>query len=175
MNKTTAMLAATALTLVSSSAALAMGTDTYVGMQLGLTSLQNENLTDQNNLNLYGAMIGTSINDKFSADLNFVNQGNYFHGMVDLYFHHALSSKITSRIGGGIGAIHFNEGTSGAYTDDTVNNDSTTKFAYQGAVELEYAVTETLGVFSGYHYVGWNDSNTDLHANEYLFGLHYYL
>ncbi len=175
MNKTTAMLAATALTLVSSSAALAIGTDTYVGMQLGLTSLQDENSTTVNNLNLYGAMIGTSINDKFSADLNFVNQGNYFHGMVDLYFHHALSSKITSRIGGGIGAIHFNEGTSSHYTDDTVDQDATTKFAYQGAVELEYAVTETLNVFSGYHYVGWTDSSNDKHANEYLFGLHYYL
>ena len=175
MNKTSVILSVAALTLLSSTAALAMGTNTYVGAQLGMTSMQTENDTVSNDLNLYGAMIGTTIRDNFSADLNLVNQGNYFHGMVDVYFNHALSSNITSRLGAGIGAIHFNEGNNSEFVDDSSNNDATTKFAYQGALELEYSVNDTLGFFSGYHYVGWSDSYSDQHANEYLFGMHYYL
>ena len=61
MNKTSVILSVAALTLLSSTAALAIGTNTYVGAQLGMTSVQSENNTDANNLNLYGAMIGTTV------------------------------------------------------------------------------------------------------------------
>ena len=105
MNKTSAILSVAALTLLSSTAALAMGTNTYVGAQLGFTGYSTDDVNEVNNFNLYGAMIGTTIRDKFSADLNVVNQGAYMHGMADVYFNHALSSNITSRIGGGI-AFH---------------------------------------------------------------------
>ena len=175
MNKTSAILSVAALTLLSSTAALAIGTNTYVGAQLGMTSVQSENNTDANNLNLYGAMIGTTVRDNFSADINFVNQGNYFHAMADMYFNHALSSNITSRLGGGVGVIHFNETAAVNPLIDGGDNEATSKFAYQGAFELDYSVSDTLGFFSGYHYVGWKDSNTDQHANEYLFGMHYFL
>ena len=167
MNKTSAILSVAALTLLSSTAALAMGTNTYVGAQLGLTGEASDNFNRDNNFNLYGAMVGTTIRDKFSADLNVVNQGEYMHGMADAYFNHALSSNITSRIGGGIGAIYFKS---------QPNQDSETKFAYQGAVELEYSVNDTLGFFSGYHYVGYSsDNDNGDYFNEYLFGMHYYL
>ncbi|MAR84082.1 MAG: hypothetical protein CMF55_04760 [Legionellales bacterium] len=169
MNKTSAILSVAALTLLSSTAALAMGTNTYVGAQLGLTGQAGDNFNGENNFNLYGAMVGTTIRDNFSADLNFVNQGEYFHGMADVYFNHALSSNVTSRIGGGIGAIYFK-------SQDLANQDSETKFAYQGAVELEYSVNDTLGFFSGYHYVSYSsDNDNGDYANEYLFGMHYYL
>ena len=166
MNKTSAILSVAALTLLSSTAALAMGTNTYVGAQLGFTGYSTDDVNEVNNFNLYGAMIGTTIRDKFSADLNVVNQGAYMHGMADVYFNHALSSNITSRIGGGIGAIYFRS---------QVDTDSRTEFAYQGAAELEYSVNDTLGFFSGYHYVAWNNNENGSHANEYLFGMHYYL
>ncbi len=175
MNKTSAILSVAALTLLSSTAALAMGTNTYVGAQVGLTGYADDSNSDANNFNLYGAMVGTTIRDNFSADLNFVNQGMYFHGMADVYFNHALSSNVTSRIGGGIGAIYFKSQDA----DDAKSvsaRDSETKFAYQGAVELEYSVNDTLGFFSGYHYVSYSsDNDHGEYANEYLFGMHYYL
>ena len=167
MNKTSAILSVAALTLLSSTAALAMGTNTYVGAQLGLTGQASENFNKENNFNLYGAMVGTTIRDNFSADLNLVNEGRYLHGMADVYFNHALSSNVTSRIGGGIGAIYFKS---------QADTDSETKFAYQGAVELEYSVNDTLGFFSGYHYVSYSsDNDNGDYNNEYLFGMHYYL
>ena len=176
MKKTSVILSIAAISMLSSTAALAIGANTYVGAQIGMTSLQTENNTDTNNLNLYGAMIGTTVRDMFSADINFVNQGNYFHAMADMYYNHSLSPKITSRLGGGVGVIHFNETDStNAVFIDGGDQDATSKFAYQGAFELDYSVSDTLGFFSGYHYVGWQDSNTDQHANEYLFGMHYFL
>ena len=169
MNKTSAILSVAALTLLSSTAALAIGTNTYVGAQVGFTGFSNDDQNNANEFNLYGAMVGTTIRDNFSADLNVVNQGAYMHGMADVYFNHALSSNVTSRFGGGIGAIYFK-------SQDALNIDSETKFAYQGAVELEYSVNDTLGFFSGYHYVSYSsDNDNDDHANEYLFGMHYYL
>lgn len=166
MNKTSAILSVAALTLLSSTAALAIGTNTFVGAQVGLTGSSDDNFSKENNFNLYGAMVGTTIRDNFSADLNIVNQGEYFHGMADVYFNRALSSNVTSRIGGGIGAIYFKS------QGDT---DSETKFAYQGIAELEYSVNESLGFFSGYHYVSYSSNDNGNYANEYLFGMHYYL
>ena len=167
MNKTSAILSVAALTLLSSTAALAMGSNTYVGAQVGFTGFADDSNSDTNNFNLYGAMVGTTIRDNFSADLNVVNEGTYLHGMADVYFDHALSSNITSRLGGGIGAIYFkSQGP----------NDSETKFAYQGIAELDYSVNDTLGFFSGYHYVSYSsDNDNGDYANEYLFGMHYYL
>ena len=175
MNKTSAILSVAALTLLSSTAALAFGTNTYVGAQLGFTSWADDYNSEANHFNVYGAMVGTTIRDNFSADLNFINQGEYVHGMADVYFNHALSSNITSRIGGGIGAIYFRSQDANT-TRHIEARDSETKFAYQGAVELEYSVNDTLGFFSGYHYVSYSsDNDNGEYANEYLFGMHYYL
>ena len=66
---------------------------------------------------------------------------------------------------GGIGVLHTN-----IQGDD----DAETNFAWQGAIEMGYSVNPTLELFSGYHYVGFQDSD-DTYYNEYMFGVHYYL
>jgi hypothetical protein len=165
MNKTSVIMSVTTLAIALSSTAMALGSNNYVGAQVGMTSTSGDNSSTDNNFNLYGFMFGTSIRDNINVDLNVVNQGTYYHAMVDAYFNHALSSNVTSRIGAGAGGIHINENG---------GVDATTKFAWQAAVEMEYSVNPTLGFFSGYHYVAWSNEG-DTHANEYMIGMHYYI
>lgn len=188
MNKTSMILSIAVATLASTSALAAYqqgiqqdtNSNKFVGVQMGLSTIADNTDTNSNpdSLNLYGFSLGMQVKDNFVIDGSFVNQGNYFTGMVDGYFQHSLSSNLSGRAGAGLGFIHTEKGQQEITFSDASTSDplaAATQFAYQGVVEMAYTINPALELFSGYHYVAWNNSTNSEHANEFLFGMHYYL
>jgi|GEM_PF-3114311 len=173
MNKTSVLMSAAAIAICASSASFAMGLDNmYVGPQIAMSSVSDNNTSDPNStFRIYGAVIGSQINDMFSADLNYLTEGNAYSIMVDGYFNRALSSKVTSRFGLGLGLAHVNSQTRVGF--DTVPTSN--KLGYQAILEMDYAVSDSLSLVTGYHYMTDNDAEDSEHANMFVIGAHYKL
>jgi opacity protein-like surface antigen len=173
MNKTSVLMSAAAIAICASSASFAMGLDNmYVGPQIAMSSASSSNTSEGSHLDTYGAVIGSQINDMFSADLNYLTEGSAYSIMVDGYFNRALSSKVTSRLGLGLGLAHENSQTTG---DETTSTPTSNKLGYQAILEMDYSISDSLSLVTGYHYMTQQGAEDSEHANMFVIGAHYKL
>lgn len=167
MKKTTVLLSAATVALSVSSTGFGLS-DLNLGPQMGASTVQNSSKTIGHVINAYGLVGSANLSDKFSADLNYINEGTYITGIANLYYIRHLTDKLTSGFGLGAGVYHQNNTAS-----DTAGSES--KFAYEGAIETEYRINESVGFNTSYHYLLYKDIPSKTHVDQFMIGLSYYL
>lgn len=166
MKKTTVLLSAATVALCASSTGFGLS-DLNFGPQMGASTIQNSSEAIGHVINAYGLVGSANLSDRFSADLNYTNAGTYMTGIADLYYVRHLTNQLTSRFGLGAGVYHQNSVASDASSES--------KFAYQGAIETEYRINESIGFNTSYHYLLYKDIPSKTHVDQFMIGVNYYL
>lgn len=167
MKKTTVLLSAATVALCASSIGFGLS-DLNFGPQMGASTIQNSSEAVGHVINAYGFAGNANLTDKFSVDLNYINVGTYISGMADAYYVRHLTNQLITRFGLGAGIYHQN-----SVASDDASSES--KFAYQGAIETEYRINESIGFNTSYHYLLYKDIPSKTHIDQFMIGLNYYL
>ena len=167
MKKTTVLLSATTLALCASSAGFGLS-DLNFGPQMGYSTEQSSTISEGHLDNAYGFVGSVNLNDSFSADLNYINEGIYSSGIADVYYVRHFTDKLISQYGLGAGIYHQN-----SVADENASSES--EFAYQGALVTEYRVNESIGFNTSYHYLLYKDIPSKTHIDQFMIGINYYL
>ena len=155
------------MALCASSVAFGLS-DLNFGPQMGSSTIQNSSDAVGHVINAYGFAGNANLTDKFSVDLNYVNVGTYISGMADAYYVRHLTNQLITRFGLGAGIYHQN-----SVASDDASSES--KFAYQGAIETEYRINESIGFNTSYHYLLYKDIPSKTHVDQFMIGVNYYL